>query len=294
MLITGIIQENCIQCGQCIPECPSGLYSQSSKDDSKLVQFDDPLESCILCGHCIAVCPTNAIAYDHSDRARELPANWQQEKPSFESLKVFLRHKRTIRQYSPKPLLQADIQEILDVIRYSPSASNGRSWEFIVITDPEKIAELSKQIVKTIKFTRILMGNPIFKNLFLFGETRKKVKHPGFLPSINAKIEASERGEDPIFYNAPCIILLHAPSYGNLAGVDSGIALTYGMLAAETKGLGTCWIGVAQEALQRLPGLRTKFGLKRSQVPWGCFVMGIPSVSYKRLPPRDPLDVTWL
>jgi nitroreductase len=34
-----------------------------------------------------------------------------------------------------------------------------------------------------------------------------------------------------------------------MAGADIGIVLAHLMLAATTKGLGTCWIGFAQEAL---------------------------------------------
>lgn len=293
MIIDGINPDLCIKCKKCIEACPSALFLVKEQNDAIFIHFADSFKNCIQCGHCIAICPTHAIKYLDSESTQEFPADWQQQKPVFQQLETFLRGKRSIRSYSNQALSFSLIEEILNVMRYAPSASNARQWKFHIITDSEKISELSREVVKSIKLTRSLVKNWIIRKLFLFGEIRKQVNEPGFIASLNRIIEESEKGKDPIFFNAPCIIILHSPKYGNLAGVDSGIIITYGMLAAEAKGLGSCWIGIAQEAMQRLPKLRKKFGLQRSQFPWGVFIIGNPKIKYQRLPPRSKLEVSW-
>ena len=74
---------------------------------------------------------------------------------------------------------------------------------------------------------------------------------------------------------------------------DAGIAFTYGMLAAQSLGLGTCWIGFAQEALHRKKRLRNHFGIPKGFKPWGVLALGEPAISYQRAPPRKPLRIQW-
>jgi NAD-dependent dihydropyrimidine dehydrogenase PreA subunit len=51
------INENCIACGQCKPECPVEAISEGSP-------FIIDAEKCTSCGLCAAVCPTSAIDAD--------------------------------------------------------------------------------------------------------------------------------------------------------------------------------------------------------------------------------------
>lgn len=289
MLITGIRENDCIQCLKCVKACPSKLFTQQKYGSKPHIQFSDPYENCIQCGHCLAICPTNAISYSESEPPKSLPENWNERRPDYQTMLTLLRSKRSLRQFANTPLTSEEISQVVTAMQYSPSASNARQWGFRILTDPNKISFLSQKIVKSIRLTRSLVKNPIIRTCFLFGSVRKQVHTPGFIPSLDRIISTSERGEDPIFFKAPCVIILHSPAYGNLAGCDSGIALTYGMLAAETMGLGTCWIGIAQEAMQRLPGIRNVCGIPKGELPWGCFVLGHPNGSYVRLPPRAPV-----
>ena len=64
MKIIGIDEEKCIQCKECIRDCPSKLFFEienPEKDKGFEVIFEDKFNACILCGHCLAVCPTNAV-----------------------------------------------------------------------------------------------------------------------------------------------------------------------------------------------------------------------------------------
>ncbi len=49
-----VIQDACISCGACEPECPVNAISPG--DDKYIINAD----ACIDCGACAAVCPVDA------------------------------------------------------------------------------------------------------------------------------------------------------------------------------------------------------------------------------------------
>ena len=68
---------------------------------------------------------------------------------------------------------------------------------------------------------------------------------------------------------------------------DAGIALTYGMLAADGLGLGTCWIGMVQGAVASNKEILKILGIKGFVL--GAFTLGVPAAKYHRTVPRAPL-----
>jgi nitroreductase/NAD-dependent dihydropyrimidine dehydrogenase PreA subunit len=294
MKIIKVDPEICIDCGQCAEVCPAHLYQRlptNLKEKSHQIEFLDPLEGCIQCGHCFAICPVDAIQYQ-LDR-EEIVDSISENFPTASSVNLLLRTRRSIREFTSKPLTKEEIQALLDTMRYAPSASNAQNWRYLVISDPKLIQEFSKKVVNSIQLTRLLVKSRIIPWLFIHGQLRKKILHPFFLQELTEIIQRTQRGDDPIFFHAPCLIVLYSPNYGNLAGCDSGIALTYGMLAAQARGLGTCWIGAAQEALQRLPGFRKWLGIPQHHLPQGILAIGYSKYTYKKVPPRKALYIDW-
>ena len=53
-------------------------------------------------------------------------------------------HRVSIRKYEDKPVEKEKILQILKAGMQAPSACNQQPWEFYVVTDKEKILELSK------------------------------------------------------------------------------------------------------------------------------------------------------
>ena len=53
-------------------------------------------------------------------------------------------HRVSIRKYEDKPVEKEKILQILKAGMQAPSACNQQPWEFYVVTDKEKIRELSK------------------------------------------------------------------------------------------------------------------------------------------------------
>lgn len=55
-----------------------------------------------------------------------------------------IKTRRSVRQYSNKPVAEADIQTMLTCAMMAPSAKNEQPWEFVVIRDTELLAAIAK------------------------------------------------------------------------------------------------------------------------------------------------------
>jgi nitroreductase len=57
---------------------------------------------------------------------------------------TFLRKLRAVRQFREEPIAQEAIDAILDVARWSGSASNRQHWELVVVKDKETLQSLAR------------------------------------------------------------------------------------------------------------------------------------------------------
>lgn len=297
MIIKGIDNEKCIKCLECVKECPSGLFIKPKTEigEKRKVLFQDPDNGCIECGHCISVCPTDAVIFEAEDGFWEFEnAEHPERICEYEDLMKFVRIKRSIRRYEDKKVPKETIQSVLKAMRYAPSAKNNRGWKYIVLKDVEKIDKIRQSVIKMLGLLNKLLRYKRVLKYVVPKEIKEMITDPHTKVSLNDFFERVERGEDPVFYEAPIVVISYMPDGGSLPLNDAGIALTYGMLAAQSLGLGTCWIGYAQEALNRYDELKEMLDIPKDAPVTGVSILGYPDVEYKRAPPRAPLDVSWI
>ena len=55
-----------------------------------------------------------------------------------------IRSRRNVRSYTDLAIADDDLDQILEAGRRTPSASNWQPWDFVVVTDPDRLASLSK------------------------------------------------------------------------------------------------------------------------------------------------------
>lgn len=55
-----------------------------------------------------------------------------------------IRTRRSIRQYSPEPVPETALNEILKAAMMAPSAGNAQPWQFVVISDRNLLDEIPK------------------------------------------------------------------------------------------------------------------------------------------------------
>jgi nitroreductase len=54
-----------------------------------------------------------------------------------------IRSRRNVRRYADRPIGQPDLDRILEAARRTPSSTNQQAWDFVVVTDRDRLRDLS-------------------------------------------------------------------------------------------------------------------------------------------------------
>ena len=72
-------------------------------------------------------------------------------------------HRRSIRVYTEKPVEPEKLDLLLKAAMAAPSAMNCKPWEFVVITDPEKLEQFRRRLIfgnRNAPAAILVCGNP--------------------------------------------------------------------------------------------------------------------------------------
>jgi hypothetical protein len=94
-----------------------------------------------------------------------------------------------------------------------------------------------------------------------------------------------------IFFDAPHVIIVYSSGNSIVNHYNIGNIITYGRIAAQSLGLGTCWNGWTQMAFENNPKLKKIAGVRGKC--WGVISIGYPAVKYLRCPPRSHKKVKY-
>lgn len=303
MKITNIDHEACTTCNLCSYECPLRLFRI---EDDKL-HFHDPMESCIECGHCVAICPTNAIKYEYQKqedsifyKADEFENDITDNLPK--SIGHIMFKRRSVRRYKNKEVSHKDIELIMEAMGRSPSASNKMHRKYYIYQQQTLLNRLEDEVANYFAGLLKKLTNPA---LLFFQILSMKQKGLSFKEKY-INIRASNKGfynsivskRYRFFFNAPAVIVITAPEktskiHKSFIRPDAHTAATHGVLMAESLGLGTCWIGFAELALNKNRKAKIGLGIPQKEEVLAAFTIGHPDVKYQRIAPRGPVPVKW-
>ena len=260
MPILGIDHEKCINCKLCVKECVR-RYTED-KENNRVI-FDDPTGTCSSCGHCIAICPEEAIIYEGF---KDEPYTFEGiEHPEtiapYEIVYNLLRANRSIRHYKKEKVPDDVLKKVIDAMQYAPTGGNMRSENYAIISDESRIKNLSDAVIEE------LLSRP-----------GTRVRYEDSF-AARKKIYAN-----PVYFDAPHVIIVFSTQSGMMEWINLGILVTYGRLAAQALGLGTCWNGWTSMAFESNRKLLKLAGVRG--VSWCAFTIGYPNIKFKRCPPR--------
>lgn len=257
-----ITPEKCLQDGICVQTCPFGLFRDHPDGIPEIVNGAGEL--CIGCGHCVAIYPGEAISLDGQGPECCDPVD-RTRAPSKEQILYHFRSRRSIRVYKEDPVDRPTLESLLDLARWAPSARNGQPVHWIVFQDREAIHNLARLVVDW-------------------------MRHNNLLPEI---VHAFDNGKDMINRHAPCLVVAHASEQAIKPVEDCSIALAHIEAAAPAFGLGGCWAGFFMTAAQQYQPLVDVLELPQGHRVYGALMLGVPRFSYRRIPPRQELQVQW-
>jgi len=280
-----IDRDKCNVCGACVRDCVSGaLQMVDAKPEGVHPDW------CNRCSHCQTVCPTGAVKNDLLAGTAPRPVDRELLQP--DCYREIVLGRRSVRHYKDEPLPREEIEELLDVVRYSPTASNTMDVGYVVVTDRARLRQASKSILDSFRKLVRLVSRPWVRRLAsLHPEARGLIGYADRFPFYEGMIA---EGRDPVTHNAPALILIHGPDKSRFAAENCTIAATNLTNYAHARGLGTCYLGLVVVPLGRDRRLRQLFSVPAGRRVYMALALGKPDVRYRQTPVRPPAPVIWV
>ncbi len=276
-------EDKCTECMLCVRDCVMGVW-RNVNGQSRVVD----VEVCNGCSHCIAVCPRDAIIHDGLQKNDITAVNRNNIHPDVYRDIVISR--RSIRQFKKEPVDRQIIEQIVDVARYAPTARNSQQVGYIVITDKRLIEETAASLFGLASRLFNYTKRGVVK---FFADVTGLSRNPYLRVMRYAQEQNAQTGRDYVLYNAPVLILIHAPK-GTFASDDCNIAAATIANYAHALGLGTCFMGFIVVALRFSGRLRKKLGVPNNRRVYAGLVMGHPAYRHANTVSRKKPEVQWL
>jgi nitroreductase len=163
-----------------------------------------------------------------------------------------IKSRRTIREFSDRAPNRKLIEHCLEAAIWAPNPVNQQPWKFYVVTGT-KLAEMNDRFEAT--FFENAQAAGMDEEIQPDCEARKDET----MRTIARVVEESGSGSGTFvekmvrFFDAPVVVLFtHYRSVGESYKYGTAAALQNFLLAAHSRGLGACWLGVARMCQEEL------------------------------------------
>jgi nitroreductase len=183
-----------------------------------------------------------------------------------ETLKT-IKQRRSIRSYRNEQIKEAELQAVLEAGLYAPNAGD-QAWHFTVIQDRKLLSRLN-----------------------LAAKEAARQSHIPHLRSL---------GQDEKFdclYGAPVLVIVSGSESAPMPlDADCAAATQNLLLAAESLGLGSCWIYFVLQAFNSSQGsdLRKDLKIPKGYRPYYSAVFGYKTDETVNVPDRKPNLITYI
>jgi nitroreductase len=175
-----------------------------------------------------------------------------------------IKSRRSVRAYKSGPLPKEILQAIVEAGYYAPTGHNAQTWHFSVVQDRTLLDEVNERCKK--KMATIPVD---------------WIQNMGKAPGLD------------ITHKAPAFILVSAKKGAITGQADSTAALENMLIAAESLGVGSCWMGFVNFIFDDA-GMMKKLGVPEGFEPQQAAVFGYPEGGKKQAPPRNSDVVTYI
>lgn len=183
-----------------------------------------------------------------------------------ETIKI-IKQRRSIRSFKDEQIKEEELQAVLEAGLYAPNAGD-QAWHFTVIQKKELLSRLNSAAKEAAKQLNI--------------EHLKELGN-------NAKFDC--------LYGAPALIIVSGNELAPMPlEADCAAATQNMLLAAESIGLGTCWIFFVLLAFNSAQGyeLRKELKIPEGYRPYFSTVLGYKKAEAVKAPDRKPNLITYI
>ncbi|MDD5562004.1 MAG: nitroreductase family protein [Candidatus Omnitrophica bacterium] len=273
MITLKVNKKTCKGDGKCVEICPIKILRMNEKEG--VPEFiPGGGDICINCGHCFAFCPPGSIELSTMDPKDSMRLE-HSKLPNAHQVELLLKGRRSIRTYKDEPLSKESIEKLLDCCRYAPSGINRQPVNWLVVNSKDKVHELSGSVINWME--GLLQAKSPLAESFRFDRL----------------VESWKNCEDMICRSAPCIIIAYGFKDDPLVPQSCTISATYLELSAFGFGLGACWAGYVNMALNMSDDARKVVGLSGRAAAGAAMMVGHPKYRYNRIPVRNTAKAIW-
>jgi nitroreductase len=158
-----------------------------------------------------------------------------------------MQQRRSARAYLDKPVARAEIEQIFKYAGRAPSAINLQPWEYVVVYGEEK-NRLVRRLLKVHAERQVPCGPGTSTRPPEIFTRRSREASAVMAPPVAETGQTLDRFVEEgscSFYGAPIAIIVTIDKlFPKIRYLDLGLSISYLLLAAEAKGLGTCPIGL--------------------------------------------------
>lgn len=178
-----------------------------------------------------------------------------------------IKKRRSVRAFQEKQIAEEELQTVLEAARYAPSAGNQQLWHFTVIQDKQLLTELNASA------------------------------KAGAAQIDNEHIQQMAKNEKfNIFYGASTVVLVSGKEDGLAIESDCAAATQNMLMAAESIGLGSCWVNLILFAFagEKDKQYREKLGVPAGYKPFSSVVLGYKKVETVNIPHRKEDVISYI
>jgi len=171
-----------------------------------------------------------------------------------------IRNRKSTRKYKEEQIKTEELQAILEAGIQAPSAINSQPWHFTVIQNKEFINHISSK-------------------------AKEKM-----LESDDLAIRNIAKSNMNILYNGPTVIIVSGKKDVSSSLVDCSAAIQNMLIAAESIGLGTVWVGLSRYFFMLNEEVK-KLSLPAGYEPFYAVVLGYKEDDKALTPSKRNKDV---
>lgn len=172
-----------------------------------------------------------------------------------------IKSRRSIRGYSTAQLSQETLDFIIEAGIYAPTTNNEQPWHFTVIQNPAVLEHIN------VRTKELMLESDI--------DWAKKM-------GSNAHFRVT--------YNAPTLIIVSGRKDSTAWNVDCSAAIENMLIASESLGVGSVWLGLLRFLLQDENEVNA-LGIPDEYQPFYGVSFGYSSLNKKPVAPKRNMDV---